>query len=145
MCFAQARMALFPESSRPMQAMQYRILVVDNDGPQRRSLCLGLELLGFSPIEAACSGDALAILDTTAVTLALIDVGLTDDSSVRLVRRLQFRHPRLPIVLTSGGYVAISARERATMANVIAFVPKPYNLDELASFLQRKLEQAVAG
>jgi DNA-binding NtrC family response regulator len=128
-----------------MQAMQHRILVVDNDGPQRRSLCLGLELLGFSPIEAASGSNAVAILDTVPVTLALVDVGLTDDSSVQLVRRLQFRYPRLPVVLTSGGYAGISERERATMGNVVAFVPKPYNLDELASFLQRKLEQAVAG
>jgi DNA-binding NtrC family response regulator len=128
-----------------MQAMQHRILVVDNDGPQRRSLCLGLELLGFSPIEAASAGNAVSILDTVTVTLALVDVGLTDDSSVQLVRRLQFRYPRLPVVLTSGGYAGISERERATMSNVVAFVPKPYNLDELASFLQRKLEQAVAG
>lgn len=128
-----------------MQAMQHRILVVDDDGPQRRSLCLGLQLLGFSPIEAASAINAVTILDTTAVTLALVDVCLTDDSGVQLVRRLQFRHPRLPVVLTSGGCAGVAERERSTMGNVVAFVPKPYNLDELANFLQRKLEQAVAG
>jgi DNA-binding NtrC family response regulator len=128
-----------------MQAMQHRILVVDDDGPQRRSLCLGLELLGFSPVEASSSSNAVDILDTVPVTLALIDVGLSYDSSVQLVRRLRFRYPRLPVVLTSGGCAGVSERERATMANVVAFVPKPYNLDELANFLQRKLEQAVAG
>lgn len=128
-----------------MQAMQHRILVVDHDGPQRRSLCLGLELLGFSPIEAAGTSNAVAILDATPVTLALVDVALTDDSSVQLVRRLQFRYPRLPVVLTSSAYAGISEHDRRTMGNVIAFVPKPYNLDELANFLQRKLEQAVAG
>jgi DNA-binding NtrC family response regulator len=128
-----------------MQAMPHRILVVDDDGPQRRSLCLGLELLGFSPIEAAGPGHAVEILDTTAVTLALIDVCLADETGAQLVRRLQFRHPRLPVVLTSGGCRGVAEQERASMGNVIAFVPKPYNLDELANFLQRKLEQAVAG
>jgi DNA-binding NtrC family response regulator len=128
-----------------MQAMPHRILVVDDDGPQRRSLCLGLELLGFSPLEAASSADAVEILNTAAVTLALVDVCLADETGTQLVRRLQFRHPRLPVVLTSGGCTGLADRERATMGNVIAFVPKPYNLDELANFLQRKLEQAVAG
>jgi DNA-binding NtrC family response regulator len=128
-----------------MQAMPHRILVVDDDGPQRRSLCLGLELLGFSPIESASANHAVEILDTTAVTLALIDVCLADETGAQLVRRLQFRHPRLPVVLTSGGCPGAAEQERANMGNVIAFVPKPYNLDELANFLQRKLEQAVAG
>lgn len=128
-----------------MQPTPHRILVVDDDGPQRRSLCLGLELLGFSPLEAAGSRDAVEILDTTSVTLALVDVCLGDENGTQLVRRLQFRFPRLPVVLTSGGCGRIGAQERAAMGNVIAFVPKPYNLDELASFLQRKLEQAVAG
>lgn len=128
-----------------MQAIQHRILVVDNDGPQRRSLCLGLELLGFSPIEASSSTHAVEILDTVPVTLALVDVGLTYEVSMQLVRQLRFRFPRLPVVLTSGGCAGVSERERAAMDNVVAFVPKPYNLDELANFLQRKLEQAVAG
>lgn len=128
-----------------MQAMPHRILVVDDDGPQRRSLCLGLELLGFSPVEAASAGHAVEILDTTPVTLALIDVCLGAETGAQLVRRLQFRHPRLPVVLTSGGCRGVAEQERAGMSNVIAFVPKPYNLDELANFLQRKLEQAVAG
>jgi hypothetical protein len=50
----------------------------------------------------------------------------------------------LPVVLTSGS--CISRRELGTsMLNVIAFVPKPYNLAELAGFLQRKLDQAATG
>lgn len=128
-----------------MQATPPRILVVDDDGPQRRSLCLGLELLGFAPLEAASAGEAAAILDTTDVMLALIDVCVGDETGTQLVRRLQFRHPHLPVVVTSGGCASLGERERAEMANVIAFVPKPYNLDELALFLQRKLEQAAAG
>ena len=128
-----------------MQSIPRRILVVDDDGPQRRSLCLGLELLGLSPLEAASSGEAIEIVDNTPVTLALVDVCLADETGTQLVRQLQFRHPRLPVVLTSSGCGDLRAQERATMGNVIAFVPKPYNLDELANFLQQKLEQAVAG
>lgn len=128
-----------------MKATPHRILVVDDDGPQRRSLCLGLELLGFSPLEAASAAQAVEILASTHVTIAMVDVCLGAETGAQLVRRLQFRHPRLPVVLTSGGCRGVTERERADMSNVIAFVPKPYNLDELASFLQRKLEQAVAG
>jgi len=127
-----------------MQAMPHRILVVDEDGPQRRSLCLGLALLGFSPVEAAHPVAAVEILDHTPVTLALVDV-CGDESGSQLVRRLQFRYPHLPVVLTSGGCAELVERDRASMNNVIAFVPKPYNLDELANFLQRKLEQAAVG
>jgi two-component system cell cycle sensor histidine kinase/response regulator CckA len=120
-------------------------LVVDDDGPQRRSLKLGLELLGFSIVEAASGAEATRVLEDAPVTLALIDVWMPDETGFQLVRRLQFRHPRLPIVLTSGYPMTRNELERWTLYNVIAFVPKPYNLDELAVFLQSKLEQAATG
>lgn len=125
--------------------MPQQLLVVDDDGPQRRSLKLGLDLLGLSTLEAASAAEAVRVLETQAVSLALIDVWMPDETGFQLIRRLQFRHPRLPIVLTSGYPMTRAELQRATLYNVIAFVPKPYNLDELARFLQNKLEQAATG
>ncbi len=124
--------------------MPHSILIVDDDGPLRRSLRLGLEVLGFAAHEASNNSAAVELLDRQPIALAMIDVCKPEEGGLQLVRRLQFRHPRLPIVLTSG---ACWSRRDLTpsLHNVIAFVPKPYNLDELASFLQRKLEQAAAG
>jgi DNA-binding NtrC family response regulator len=122
----------------------HQLLVVDDDGPQRRSLKLGLELLGFSIVEAASAAEAMRVLESSPVMLALVDVWMPDETGFQLVRRLQFRHPRMPIVLTSGYPMTRSELDRSALYNVIAFVPKPYNLDELATFLQGKLEQAAA-
>jgi DNA-binding NtrC family response regulator len=123
----------------------HQLLVVDDDGPQRRSLKLGLDLLGFNTVEAASGAEAVRVLEHTPITLALIDVWMPDETGFQLVRRLQFRYPQLPIVLTSGYPITRAELDRSALHNVIAFVPKPYNLDELAIFLQSKLEQAATG
>ncbi|MGD8863007.1 MAG: response regulator [Myxococcales bacterium] len=121
--------------------MAGRILIVDDDGPQRRSLRMGLEMAGFEAREAGNAEEAMGRLEHEAVDLAIVDVMLPGVTGLQLVRRLQFRHPQLPVVLTSGYHMGRHHLERAGL-NAVAFVPKPYNLDELSAFLRRKMPQA---
>jgi DNA-binding NtrC family response regulator len=124
--------------------MRHNILIVDDDGPQRRSLRLGLELAGMSASEAASGEAALELLEEKRVTLAIIDVMMPETTGLQLVRRLRFRHASLPLILTSGYHLSREHLERLP-PNVIAFVPKPYNLAELTEFLERKLGHVANG
>jgi CheY-like chemotaxis protein len=117
-----------------------RILIVDDDAPQRRSLALGLRLLGFSTLEAASGEEALGLLDVQRVDLAIVDLMMPGVNGLQLVRRLAFRHRGLPVVLTSGYHLGRRQLERVGV-NAIAFVPKPFKLEELAEFLRQKLRQ----
>lgn len=118
----------------------HRLLIVDDDAPQRRSLALGLRLMGFDALEAASGEEALTLLDHNQVNLAIVDLMMPGVNGLQLVRRLAFRYPGLPVVLTSGYHLGRRQLERVG-ANAIAFVPKPYSLDELSAFLHQKLEQ----
>jgi CheY-like chemotaxis protein len=118
--------------------MRHTILIVDDDGPQRRSLRLGLELSGMRATEADSGAAALAMLESNPVTLAIIDVMMPGTTGLQLVRRLRFRYPGLLLILTSGYNLSRDHLDRLP-PNVIAFVPKPYNLAELTEFLERKL------
>jgi DNA-binding NtrC family response regulator len=123
--------------------MAQRILIVDDDGPQRRSLRLGLELAGFEAVAVPTADEALGLLEVEDVDLAIVDVMMPGVTGLQLVRRLQFRHADLPVVLTSGYHLGRHHLERVGL-NAVAFVPKPYNLVELTEFLQRKLDQRAA-
>lgn len=124
--------------------MRSRILVVDDDGPQRRSLCLGLSLAGFEAEHVANGDDALARMEMQDFDLVIVDLMMPGITGLELVRRMQFRHPAIPVVLTSGYHLGRQQLERVGL-NAIAFVPKPFNLDELCEFLHRKLVRAETG
>jgi CheY-like chemotaxis protein len=124
-------------------AMTARILIIDDDGPQRRSLRLGLELAGFAAAEAATARETLATVDCTRIDFAIVDAHIDGEEGLELARRLRFRHPQLPLVVTSSS--RLSREQTASLTpNVLAFVPKPYNLNELSAFLHRVLDRTAA-
>jgi DNA-binding NtrC family response regulator len=121
-----------------------RILVVDDDLQQRRSLSIGLRVEGFSPIEASGGEDAMRLLESQSVDLVITDLMMPGLNGLHFVRRLQARMPELPVILTSGYHLGRKQIERAGL-RVLAFVPKPYDLAELSSFLHAKLVHREAG
>ena len=124
--------------------MSATILIVDDNVPQRRSLRVGLEVAGFNVVESATAQDALIELAHRPVDFAILDAMVAGESGLELSRRFRFRHPRLPLLLTSSSRLPRDQMAALT-PNVLACVPKPYNLGELTSFLQRVLDTAATG
>jgi DNA-binding response OmpR family regulator len=118
--------------------MRSRILVVDDEANQRRTLAIGLRLEGFDVIEAADGEEALELLDGETPDLAIVDLMMPGINGLDLARRLRFRHPMVGIVLTSAYHLSERQVERAGVG-ALGFVPKPYDIAELAVFLRDKL------
>ncbi len=123
--------------------MKPRILVVDDDLQQRRSLSLGLRLEGFFTIEASGGDEAMRLLESESFELVITDLMMPGLNGLHLVRRLHAQRPELPVILTSGYHLGRKQIERAGL-RVLAFVPKPYDLAELSSFLHGKLDQRAS-
>lgn len=121
--------------------MRSRILVVDDEANQRRTLGIGLRLEGFEVTEAADGEDALTKLDDGPVDLAIVDLMMPGINGLDLARRIRFRHPGVRIVLTSAYHLSERQVERAGVG-AVGFVPKPYEITELAAFLRDKLADA---
>lgn len=121
--------------------MRSRILVVDDEANQRRTLAIGLRLEGFEVTEAADGEDALAKLDEVSVDLAILDLMMPGINGLDLARRIRFRHPGVGIVLTSAYHLSERQVERAGVG-ALGFVPKPYEITELAAFLRDKLRDS---
>lgn len=118
------------------------ILIVDDEENHRRSLAIGLRLEGYDVHEAKDGEEALVRLDERAIDLAIVDLMMPGIHGLDLARRMRFRHPAVRVVLTSAYHLTERQLERADVG-AIAFVPKPYRLEELMAFLKLKLS-AVA-
>lgn len=123
--------------------MPAKILIVDDEENHRKTLGIGLRLEGYSVLEAADGDEGLIQLEREPVDLAIVDLMMPGMNGLEFARRVRFRHPRTRVVLTSAYHLTERQLERAA-AGVIGFVAKPYSLDELVSFLSRKLSQPPA-
>lgn len=121
--------------------MPSRILIVDDEPNQRRTLSIGLKLEGFDPLEACDGEEALTLLDVHEVDVAIVDLMMPGINGLDLARRLRFRHPEVRIVLTSAYHLSQRQVERAGVG-AVGFLPKPYDMTELAAFLRDKLGSA---
>jgi DNA-binding response OmpR family regulator len=118
--------------------MRSRILIVDDEANQRRSLAIGLRMEGYEVVEAEDGEAALAKLDDQTVDLAIVDLMMPGINGLDLARRIRFRHPDIRIVLTSAYHLSERQVERAGVG-AVGFVPKPCEMSELAVFLRDKL------
>ena len=116
-----------------------RVLVVDDEENQVRVLSMGLTLEGFDVTTARSADEALIALEQhDDIMLGLFDLMMPGMNGLELARIVRARHPHVRVVLTSAYHLSERQLERAD-CGVVGFVPKPYELGELASFLRAKL------
>ena len=130
-----------------------RVLIVDDEENQRRTLSIGLRLEGFDVVVASSSEEALRALGATAlqgpppsgsprapapaIDLALIDLMMPGLNGLDLARQIRRNFPSVRVVLSSAYHLSARQVERAD-CGAIGFVPKPYQLTELCTFIRAK-------
>lgn len=130
-----------------------RVLIVDDEENQRRTLSIGLRLEGFDVVVAGSSQEALRSLAIAAngpgpqagscIDLALIDLMMPGLNGLDLARQIRRLFPSVRVVLASAYHLSARQVERAD-CGAIGFVPKPYRLAELSSFLRAKTRAATS-
>ncbi len=103
-----------------------KILVVDDEQAIRDVLKRFLELEGNEVVLAGDGLEALAILNDTAVDLALVDIIMPTVDGLTLMRRMQQDHPSVRIVVMSAydEVLDLPARE----LGVVLTIRKPFTL-----------------
>jgi DNA-binding response OmpR family regulator len=115
-----------------------RVLVVDDEPNHVRVLSIGLRIEGFDVATAHDATSALAALDVTPADIAIVDLMMPGTNGIELARLVRDRHPATRIVLTSAYHLSERQLLRAD-CGAVGFVPKPYDLAELAHFIHDKL------
>jgi DNA-binding response OmpR family regulator len=118
-----------------------RVLVVDDEENQVRSLVLGLRLEGFDVTGTREPDLVLEMLRTEPVDVAMVDLMMPGINGIELARKIRDAFPIVRVVLTSAYHLSERQLSRAD-CGVIGFVPKPYVIPELADFLRGKLRVA---
>jgi DNA-binding response OmpR family regulator len=121
------------------------LLLVEDDSDHARVTAVGLGVEGFD-VEVAHSADAaLKLMAANSFDVAVVDLMLPGTNGIQLARMIRERHSDTRIVLTSAYHLSERQLHRVD-CGAVGFVPKPFDLTELARFLRSKLvgEQRLA-
>jgi DNA-binding response OmpR family regulator len=115
-----------------------RVLVVDDQSNLTRVTAIGLRIEGFDVEAALHAEEALCLMARGRFDLALLDLMMPGTNGIQLARVIRERFPFVRVVLTSAYHLSERQLHRAD-CGAVGFVPKPFDLTELACFLRSKL------
>ncbi|GIX06327.1 MAG: acetoacetate metabolism regulatory protein AtoC [Candidatus Poribacteria bacterium] len=121
----------------------FRILVVDDDPAQRRTLTGFLRRLGYRALEAADGEEALQVAQEASPHLVISDVRMPGIDGITLLKRLRTLRPETAVLLITA-FASYAQSVEAVKAGAWDYIPKPIDLDELRVKVW-KIQQELAG
>jgi two-component system cell cycle response regulator DivK len=124
--------------------MSQRILVVEDNQPNRELLCDWLESEGFEVLSAANLDEAHAVFKNEAPQAVLLDVqlGSEDGLSLAVWIRQEPRLREIPVIAVTA-HAMVTDHERVLQAGCNACVSKPIDFRALKAHLEHWLNMAA--
>jgi two-component system nitrogen regulation response regulator GlnG len=116
------------------------ILVVDDDAAIRTVVSQALRRKGYEVATAASLADLRAVLARGNPDVLVTDVVLPDGDGLDAIPAIITAHPDLPVIVLSARNT-LSTAVRATEAGAFDYLPKPFDLDVLASAVAGALQR----
>ena len=126
------------------EAKDYSILIADDDGNCREALREIMEPEGFRTLLASSGEEALDIVRSATVHLALLDMHmptLTGLETLQLVRQI---NALLPAILVTADYNEHLVRQ-ACLAHAYSVIPKPVSKNVVLYTVVRALARSYGG
>jgi CheY-like chemotaxis protein len=124
--------------------MPFRVLLVEDDPDVACTIRLSFPTGRYVFAHAEDLASARALLaHGPRPDLVTCDVGLPDGDGLALCREVKARHPDVPVVVITASPLARVRRE-ALACGADAFVPKPFDPDDLHATVERLLEAAAS-
>jgi DNA-binding response OmpR family regulator len=121
-----------------------KVLVVDDEANHARVMAIGLRIEGFEVETASDAESALGVMAGATFDLAIVDLMMPGTNGIQLARLIREKFPHARVVLTSAYHLSERQLVRAD-CGAVGFVPKPFDLTELARFLRDKLAVDPSG
>lgn len=123
--------------------MTARILIVDDEEIVITSCRRILAGEGYQ-VDAATSGAAaLELIAAAPFDLVILDLMMPKMDGMEVLRRVKQSHPAMRVVMVTGLAQNESAR-RAMELGAFAYLPKPFDPDELGGLVRRALAEPGA-
>jgi PAS domain S-box-containing protein len=121
------------------------ILIVEDEEDVREVACTMLKRRGYKVIPAASLLEAEKLCRTYSRTIHLLltDVVLQEISGLELARTLINIRPKMKVIYMSG-YTDDVMLQHGIRNSQVAFLPKPFTTEELASKVREVLDRVVA-
>jgi signal transduction histidine kinase len=120
--------------------MGIRILVADDDPDIVLSLSERLRWLGHDVV-SACDGQAAVMaVESHAIDLAFLDIGMPRLGGIEALKRIRQRWPNLPVVVLTA-YGTIRLAVEAMKEGAIDFITKPFEPGQLDSVVTTAMER----
>jgi CheY-like chemotaxis protein len=134
-----------PESRRqyrmtPLPSIEYalRILIVEDESDEARSLAALLSLHGYHPSVARDGPSALDLAERSLPDVALVDIGLPGMDGWEVAKGLrQCSYRRRPLLIAISGYGQPEDFRRSKLEGMDLHLVKPVDLDVLFGILGR--------
>jgi DNA-binding response OmpR family regulator len=118
-----------------------KILLVDDEEVFRLSTCELLKEKGYS-CECACdASSANEKLKKQQFDLVIADINMPGNAQLELVKKLHGSALNIPIILVTGYPTIITAIESLQLP-ILAYLVKPFEINELDKFIQLGLKQS---
>ncbi len=134
-------MPAHPPISLVMSKEELKVLIVEDDPTLGKALSELVSRMHFKPLLTGKPDEALTLIKLQTVHFAIIDCMLPKMNGRDLALKLREESSSdLPIVLTSGIYKDKAfSREAIKLTGALAFLTKPFALDEVATLLEKNL------
>lgn len=116
-----------------------KLLIVDDDAPLRGRLLRVMERRGFEVFDAEGVQAARNIIETQALTHAVLDMKLDDGNGLDVVKMINDKLPNCRIIMLTG-FGNIATAVAAVKAGAVDYLPKPADPDAIAAALLQKGE-----
>ncbi|HVO29258.1 MAG TPA: sigma-54 dependent transcriptional regulator, partial [bacterium] len=117
-----------------------KILVVDDEAPQREIISAILSGDGWEVATAASAREALTAVEPSAPDVILTDLRMAGKDGLDLLADLRKQAPQIPVVLMTA-HGTVETAVKAMKAGAFDYLTKPLGRDELLITLQRALER----
>jgi DNA-binding NtrC family response regulator len=124
-----------------MKASDFAVLVVEDDPMVAAALKFFVESRGYRFSSASTVADAKRALSSLPVDLVLLDLYLPDGDGLDVLDRAAELDPR-PVVLAMTARAEIQSAVAAVRRGAADYLPKPLDLEDLGTRVDRALEHA---
>jgi len=116
------------------------LLIVEDDPFQRKLIRENLERENYTVFEASSGKEALSIISSNPIEIAIIDYRLDGETGIRVIQDMLERNPLItPIVVTAFGNIenAVEAMKKGAYDYIV----KPIDFEKFLLVIERALER----
>jgi len=117
-------------------------MIIEDGARFRKMLTLAVREMEFVPRPMDCAESAIASLEKEPVEIAIVDLGLPGMSGLELCKYMREHFPSIQIIILTG-YGDLDAAKQAIRLDVIDFLTKPCDHNELEVSLDRALRRST--